>query len=140
MDTEKFIRITLYVQKKPGMTDEKFNEYWAHIHGPLCLEWMKKYGIVKCAQKHINKTGTQFLKETLPFLPLSSVDGIEDFYVRDIKDFTDAFADEEYKKLLAPDAGEFIDAPNMFVSVGEDYVLIENGDIKKQHQRSYHCV
>ncbi|KAF3099027.1 hypothetical protein TWF569_009255 [Orbilia oligospora] len=138
MNTEKFIRVTMYFQKKPGMSDDEFNEYWSHIHGPLCIKWMQRYGVIRCAQKHINKPAMKFLKDNLPVFPLSKFDGIEDFYVRDIKDFTDALGDEEYKKILSPDAGKFIDTPSLFLSVGEDYVLIENGEVQQSHEHDYH--
>ncbi|RVD90445.1 uncharacterized protein DFL_001410 [Arthrobotrys flagrans] len=139
MNTEKFVRVTMLFKKNPNMSDEKFNEYWTHIHGPLCIDWMKKYGILKCTQKHINKDGMQYLATTLPTWPLSTFDAIEDFYVRELKDFTDAILDDFYQRTLLPDAGVFADAASIFLSVGDDYIIIDDGKVVEQHERDYHC-
>ncbi|KAK6517574.1 hypothetical protein TWF281_004224 [Arthrobotrys megalospora] len=139
MNTEKFVRVTMLFKKNPKMTDEKFKEYWAHIHGPLCIDWMEKYGIKRCVQKHVDKSGMQFIAKNLPDWPLSTFDGIEDFYVRDLKDFTDAILDDYYQKTLLPDAGVFADATSIFISVGQDFVLVDDGKIIGQHERDYHC-
>ncbi|KAK6510266.1 hypothetical protein TWF481_004983 [Arthrobotrys musiformis] len=126
-------------KKKPGMSDEKFNEYWAHIHGPLCIELMQKYGIIRNAQLHVNNAKMQFIKEHTPAFQLSEWDGVEDFYVRDLKNFTDLLSDEEYKSILAPDAQRFVGGPEMALLVGEDYVLLDNGKVQEQHENNYHC-
>ncbi|KAK6500988.1 hypothetical protein TWF506_003746 [Arthrobotrys conoides] len=138
MNTEKFVRITMLFKKNPNISFEKFHEYWAHIHGPMCVDWMKKYGILRWAQNHINKTGMEFVAKTLPSWPLTTFDAIEDFYVRDLKDFTDAISDDFYQTTLLPDAGVFADAASIFLAVGEDYLVIDDGKLVGDHERDYH--
>ncbi|KAK6346620.1 hypothetical protein TWF696_006740 [Orbilia brochopaga] len=138
MNTEKFIRVTMLFKKNPNFSDEKFHEYWAHTHGTLCIDWMKRYGIIRCNQGHVVKTGMQFVENKLPGWPTAQFDAIEDFYVRELKHFTDAILDDYYQKVLLPDAGVFADCASLLLLVSEDYILLDDDKVVEHHERSYH--
>ncbi|KAJ6263438.1 hypothetical protein Dda_2001 [Drechslerella dactyloides] len=137
MSMEKLVRITIVFKKNPSLSDEQFHEYWAHTHAPLCTDWLRKFGIIKYTQHHLHKTGAEFIEKTLPGWPTASYDGIEDFYVRELKQFTDAILDDHYQKHLMPDGGVFADFASIFIVVGEDYVVIDDNDVVEKHERDY---
>ncbi|KAJ9608854.1 hypothetical protein H2200_006625 [Cladophialophora chaetospira] len=46
----KVLRVSMYLKKKPGLSQEEFNRYWSHVHGPLVRPLVEKYGILKYTQ------------------------------------------------------------------------------------------
>jgi hypothetical protein len=50
MSTESLIRVTVFVNRKPGTTEDEFNKYWAYKHGPLVTDWLQRNGIIKYVQ------------------------------------------------------------------------------------------
>lgn len=46
----KVLRVSMYLKKKPGLTEEEFNRYWSDVHGPLVRPMVEKYGILKYTQ------------------------------------------------------------------------------------------
>jgi hypothetical protein len=57
----KVMRVSMYLKKKAGMSQEEFNHYWSHVHGPLVRPLVEKYGILKYTQ----------VSEYLPWLVLA---------------------------------------------------------------------
>ncbi|KAF3910468.1 hypothetical protein ABW20_dc0108495 [Dactylellina cionopaga] len=125
MSSEKLTRVTMLFKKQPDITDEKFHEYWLETHAPMCIDWMKKYGILKYNQNHISKQGLTDIHSALGW-PTASYDGIADFYVRELKHFTDAVADDYYKTVLIPDGAIFADYSDFSLTVGEEYVCLDD--------------
>lgn len=52
-------------------------------------------------------------------------DGLADFYVRDVKDFENAFKDREYIETILPEEQKFIDPDSLNLTVGFDYVIVD---------------
>jgi len=50
MKAESLIRISVCINRKKGTTEEEFNEYWAHHHGPLVIPWLRRCGVVRYVQ------------------------------------------------------------------------------------------
>ena len=50
MNTEPLIRVTVCVNRRPGMTEDEFSDYWVNNHGPLATEWLLRCGIVRYVQ------------------------------------------------------------------------------------------
>jgi hypothetical protein len=53
--TETLIRISICIHRRKEISEEFFHRYWAHEHGPLAAEWLKRCGIVKYVQVSIDK-------------------------------------------------------------------------------------
>ncbi|KAK6533660.1 hypothetical protein TWF694_002593 [Orbilia ellipsospora] len=137
MDTEKCIRVTMLFKKLSDLSYEQFHEHWAHTHAPLCTKWMQRYGIVKYTQNHIKKSLLKGLVDAVGWVKTADYDGIADFYVRDLESFTNAIADDYYINVLVPDAGLFSDMSNCLLTVGEDYLVVDDSKVIEKHQRDY---
>ncbi|KAH7312449.1 EthD domain-containing protein [Stachybotrys elegans] len=139
MDTEPLIRISIAVRRKPGISEEEFSHYWAHKHGPLASEWLKRNRIVRYVQYHTtsqHRNLAQGMAEAIG-KPLMAYDGVGDFWVRRYEDFEAAFLDPEYKERLQPDEDKFVDRDSVSLTVGVDYVCVDNGEIVHEHSRRF---
>lgn len=46
----KVLRVSMYLRKKEGLSQEEFNRYWSEVHGPLVRPLVQKYNILKYTQ------------------------------------------------------------------------------------------
>jgi hypothetical protein len=66
-----------------------------------------------------------------------SCDGIADVYVKDFATYREAFKDPHYVEKIAPDEARFLNREKTLVTLGYDYVVIEDGKLVGTHERSY---
>lgn len=64
-------------------------------------------------------------------------DGFGDFYVRKYEDFENAFLDPEYMEKIRPDELRLIDMERIGVTVGVEYVVINEGKLVEKHGREF---
>lgn len=62
--------------------------------------------------------------------PLTACDGMAEFYVKKWEDFEAAFADPYYLEVVAPDEQRFMNTQNLTMTVGVEYIVIEDGESK----------
>ncbi|KAF3904011.1 hypothetical protein AA313_de0205182 [Arthrobotrys entomopaga] len=136
MSTEPYIRVSVCFKKNPTLSDEQFHDYWANNHGPLCTEWMKKFGLLRYVQMHVDRREVKNLSDTIGWR-VADFDGIADFHVHKMKDFFDAFADDYYQKTLWVDEEKFVDHNTTIMTIGYDYTVIENDEVVKTHVRDF---
>jgi hypothetical protein len=157
MNTEPLIRVTVCVKRKKGMTEEEFNKYWAYTHGPLATAWLLRCGILRYVQVchatklffrsnthkpnqyHTTSEHKVLAKKMSEAVgrPLLEYDGMGDFWVRKYEDFESAFLDEEYQEKIRPDELKLIDMDSIAVTVGVEYVAIDDGKVVESHQRNF---
>ncbi|KAF2794250.1 hypothetical protein K505DRAFT_242551 [Melanomma pulvis-pyrius CBS 109.77] len=139
MSTESLIRVTVCVNRKIGTTEDEFNKYWAYKHGPLATEWLQRNGIIKYVQYHTTseyKSLGQKMFDATGRSPLS-YDGMGDFWVKKYDDFEAAFLDPYYQKVIQPDEKNLIDMDTIAVTIGVEYVVINEGKIVQKHEREF---
>ncbi|KAJ6259247.1 hypothetical protein Dda_6146 [Drechslerella dactyloides] len=94
--------------------------------------------ILNGADNHINKNLNESLTKAIPFASIVEYDGVADFYVRKLDDWTRAvMEDKYYMDELVPDALIFGDFAGARVTVGEEYVVIDDGRIIQEHVHQY---
>jgi hypothetical protein len=69
--------------------------------------------------------------------PTLQYDGMGDFWVRKYEDFEAAFLDPEYQEKIRPDELKLIDMDSIAVTVGVEYVAIDNGKVIENHSRDF---
>lgn len=69
--------------------------------------------------------------------PMMAYDGMGDFYVRKYEDFENAFLDPEYMEKIRPDELRLIDMDSIGVTVGVEYVVIDDGRVVEKHERNF---
>ncbi|KAL2208470.1 hypothetical protein CC79DRAFT_1395462 [Sarocladium strictum] len=137
--TEPLIRISICIHRRQGVSEDEFHQYWAHEHGPLAAEWLKRCGIVKYVQYHTSSKHRELARKMSEAVgrPVLDWDGIADFYVHKYEDFEAAFLDSEYRERIRPDELKLIDMETVRMTVGVDYVCIDEGHIQEKHERSF---
>lgn len=68
---------------------------------------------------------------------MMAYDGMGDFYVRKYEDFENAFLDPEYMEKIRPDELRLIDMDSIGVTVGVEYVVIDDGRVVEKHERNF---
>jgi len=135
MTTERYIRISALLYRKEGTTEAEFHRYWSEIHGPLVRDWFLRYDVVGYRQVHTTvETKALFAGAGSGAL---SCDGIADVYFKDLATYREAFKDPYYVEKVAPDEARFLNREKTLVTVGYDYVVIEEGKLVDTHERSY---
>ncbi|HEY2523871.1 MAG TPA: EthD family reductase [Candidatus Binataceae bacterium] len=97
---------------KPGMTVEKFREYWLKVHGPMAL---KLPGLRRYVQSHL--IDEAYLYGTPRF------DGVAQLWFDSPAAFAEAFASPAGRELMA-DGAVFIDAPKMTFFMAQEHIQI----------------
>lgn len=120
----QLIRITVFAQHNPKLSESQFNEHWATKHGPLVAEWLQRNGIVKYVQYHTTSEARALLS-----MPTLSFDGVADFWVKDYKDFENAYSDPYYKDVVRKDEEYLFDMSTMRVTAGIELDIISDGKI-----------
>ena len=69
--------------------------------------------------------------------PSHEFDGIADFYVKDLKQFTDAFEDDYFRDVVAPDELMFVDVEKTSTTIGYEYIVLENAEKVQSHARAF---
>lgn len=69
--------------------------------------------------------------------PMLGYDGMGDFWVRKYEDFEAAFLDPEYQEKIRPDELNLIDMDTIAVTVGVEFVAIDDGKVVESHQREF---
>ncbi|KAF2807339.1 uncharacterized protein BDZ99DRAFT_522954 [Mytilinidion resinicola] len=139
MASEKLIRISSFIRRKPGVSKEEFYQYWTQVHGPLCTDFMMRHGVVEYVQAHTTDE-TKALGAAMAKAAgrdMQPWDGFTDAYVRDFATFEDAFKDPEYLEKIRPDELAFIDVETLQMTIGYNYEVIKSGEKVKEHARSF---
>jgi hypothetical protein len=50
MSTETLIRITVFANRNPKISEEEYHKHWAEKHAPLVSSWLQRHGVVKYTQ------------------------------------------------------------------------------------------
>ena len=69
--------------------------------------------------------------------PMLDYDGMGDFYVHSYQDFEDAFLDPEYLETIRPDELKLIDMNSIRVTIGVEYIVIDQGKLVEKHERDF---
>ena len=69
--------------------------------------------------------------------PMLEYDGMGDFWVRKYEDFEAAFLDPFYQKTIQPDELKLIDPDATVVTIGVEYIVIEEGAKVETHTRDF---
>ena len=159
MSTEKYIRITSFINRKKGVSKDDFYAYWTQVHGPLVTDFMKRYGVIEYVQfsRYTPRRGASIRTNKRPpqyhttdetkalgaamsaasGRPMLTYDGMTDAYVRSFSEFENAFKDPFYLEKIRPDELAFIDTESLQMTIGYNYEVIKSGNVVQEHARRW---
>ncbi|OAP62041.1 hypothetical protein AYL99_04244 [Fonsecaea erecta] len=129
---QKVLRVSMYLKRKPEMSEEEFNHYWSHVHGPLVRPLVEKYGILKYTQYHTSTSVQQTTMAAWPELQALAVtpyDGVAEFIVKDIEGIKKSRDDPFFIEKVRPDEEKFFDVKGMAWTIGWEEVYVLDGKI-----------
>lgn len=112
------LKLSIMIQRRPGLTLEQFRAHWKDIHGPLfssqpaVKQYVKKY-------VQVHSTG-----ESLDQFPVAPFDGIAEIWFDQMEDINQVFGTENYFNIIAPDEAEFIDRDSILWVYGTENIVI----------------
>lgn len=110
------IKLAFMINRIDGMTFEEFVEHHRNRHAPL-------FTSIPEARLYVNKY-TVSHPVTAEGYPAPAYDGLTEIWFESWEDHDAFFASKNYKELVNPDEGEFIDMNSVAVMVTEERVVI----------------
>ncbi|KAJ9612929.1 hypothetical protein H2200_002870 [Cladophialophora chaetospira] len=127
------VQVTVFIKRKPGMSEEEFHKYWTEVHAPLVEEWLAKHGGLRYVQHHTPSWLRQQVSAAWAELGASpnmaDYDGIGEVTVRNIQDLKTALEDLYYRDRVVPDQLAFMDTNSTILSAGWAEVKVDNGSV-----------
>lgn len=50
MASAGLLKLTMFIKRKPGLSEEEFHSYWTEKHPAVVNEWLAKHGVVSYVQ------------------------------------------------------------------------------------------
>ncbi|OSS53960.1 hypothetical protein B5807_00786 [Epicoccum nigrum] len=135
MSTEGLIRISVFANRNPSLSEEEFHAHWTEKHGPLVSSWLQKHGIIRYTQYHTPASHGDYITQNFS-IPTLSYDGVADFYVKSLEDFKEAYEDPYYEDVVKKDEEYLFDVKNMRIMVGTETRIIEGSKIVQDHSQT----
>jgi uncharacterized protein (TIGR02118 family) len=107
------IKLVYCVNKKQGLTDEEFFQYWLNVHAPMGA---RISGLRKLVQSHrITVPGDQYQPD---------YDGVAELWFDDVESMLSARSSDEWKESTADEAN-FVDHTKVAYLVTEEHVILD---------------
>ncbi|KAF2095879.1 hypothetical protein NA57DRAFT_43786 [Rhizodiscina lignyota] len=124
----KVVKVTVMVKKKDGISDDDFIKHYNNVHAQLAAPVLQRHKIITYSLTyHLARDRTimqDILKGKANLLPY---DAICTFVFPDYLSFAKFLYDKD-SKALTGDHDNFMDEGQMKMMVGDEYMVIENGE------------
>jgi uncharacterized protein (TIGR02118 family) len=109
-----------FYKRKAGLTHEQFLRHWRDVHAPLAMNTPSiARHIRKYVQHHLQEAPIVPKVESLPY------DGFSETWCDSLEDYNAMRAEPEFKTLMHPDVGLFIDMSESRVMMYDNPVVIK---------------
>ncbi|KAJ7634690.1 hypothetical protein FB45DRAFT_909575 [Roridomyces roridus] len=105
------VRLAILLKRKPGLSKEEFDNYWADVHGPMFTSMEISKDVVKYEQTRPNQDMVDFLRATGFSVP--EYDGMVVVEHESHAAMAEMFQADEFKSLSVTDADNFVDRDDM---------------------------
>ncbi|KAL1303018.1 hypothetical protein AAFC00_003331 [Neodothiora populina] len=130
----KVTKVTVLVKKKPGMSDEDFVTHYNHAHAAMAAPVLLRHNVLTYSLTyHLQRDRTIMSDMLHGRAQLLPYDAICTFVFNDYKDFARFMYDPESKGLTG-DHDNFMVEDEMRMMVGDEYMVIEDGEMVKKKQ------
>lgn len=100
LNIQKYIKVALFLKKRPDITSEQFQHHWAHQHADmlLSLKTWPETGTYRYSQ-FVQDNELKKIVQTAG-LPVMEYDGCAEMWFSNIDDFFAIASDKDYQKAL----------------------------------------
>lgn len=110
------IKFVFLINRSEGMSFEEFVEYHRNHHAPL-------FTSIPEARRYVKKYTVSHPVPAANY-PARSHDGLTEIWFENWDDHNAFFASDNYRKLVNPDEGKFIDMDSVAIMVTEEKTVI----------------
>ncbi|KAK4923138.1 hypothetical protein LTR49_009606 [Elasticomyces elasticus] len=118
----KVVKATILVKKKPGMSDADFIEHYNHKHAQMAAPVLERHNVITYSLRDRTILADMLHGKA----NMLDYDAICTFVFKDYKDFA-RFMYDPGSKALTPDHENFMIEEEMKMMVGDEYMVIEDG-------------
>ncbi|EME42841.1 hypothetical protein DOTSEDRAFT_131736 [Dothistroma septosporum NZE10] len=124
----KVTKVTILIKKKPGMSDADFISHYNNIHAQLAAPVVQKHNIITYCLSYCLDRDRKIMSDMLHGkAQMADYDAICTFVFKDYKEFA-RFMFDPASKALGPDHENFMVESEMRMMVGDEYMVIEDGE------------
>ncbi|ORX97183.1 EthD domain-domain-containing protein [Clohesyomyces aquaticus] len=124
----KVVKVTILIKKKEGMSDEAFIEHYNNVHAKRAVPIVQRHGVISYGLTyHLNRDRKLIQDIMHQKAKLADYDAICTFVFPDYLALAKFMYDKEGAALNG-DHENFMDDSQMRMMVGDEYILIENGE------------
>ncbi|KAF2652614.1 hypothetical protein K491DRAFT_695413 [Lophiostoma macrostomum CBS 122681] len=124
----KVVKATILVKKKEGMSDEAFVEHYNKVHAQRAVPILQRHGIISYSLTYHLERDRKLIQDIMHNkAKLLDYDAICTFVFPDYFSLAKFLYDKE-GAAMNEDHVNFMDDSQMRMMVGDEYVLIENGE------------
>ncbi|GAB7350982.1 hypothetical protein MBLNU459_g1479t1 [Dothideomycetes sp. NU459] len=125
----KVVKATILVKKKPGLSDEDFIAHYNNKHAQMAAPVLAKHGCLTYSLTYHLSRDRNIMQDMLHGkAQLLPYDAICMFVFKDYKDFA-RFMYDPASKALTGDHENFMVESEMKMMVGDEYMVIDEGNI-----------
>ncbi|EON63117.1 hypothetical protein W97_02344 [Coniosporium apollinis CBS 100218] len=124
----KVVKATIMVKKKDGMSDDDFIKHYNNVHAQMAAPVLQRHGIVTYSLTYHLQRDRIIIQDILRGkAQLLPYDAICTFVFPDYISLAKFLFDKD-SKALTSDHDNFMDESQMKMMVGDEYMIIENGE------------
>ncbi|KAJ9639865.1 hypothetical protein H2201_007357 [Coniosporium apollinis] len=124
----KVVKATIMIKKKDGMSDDDFIKHYNHVHAQMAAPVLQRHGIITYSLTYHLQRDRVIIQDILRGkAQLLPYDAICTFVFPDYIALAKFLFDKD-SKALTGDHDNFMDESQMRMMVGDEYMIIENGE------------
>ncbi|KAF2811369.1 uncharacterized protein BDZ99DRAFT_274319 [Mytilinidion resinicola] len=122
VEKPRYIKLTFYLKRLPGCTEEKFHRYWAQNHAQVAMEHdIFNKNVRRYNQYHIPPELKTAAAET--GIPTLDCDGVAEIWVDSLESWKEVTSNIDFVKAIAADETHFL-AQDRAILIGYDNLII----------------
>ncbi|KAL6242215.1 hypothetical protein RBB50_010763 [Rhinocladiella similis] len=120
---QPYFKITFFLTKKAGLSDEEFHRHWETLHADLTVATKGFRDILGLRYVQFHQTPEiKAVAETLGY-PVLPYDGCTEMYVRHLEDWKAFSSSPEFFRVLGGDAAQFLDSKSAIMAGYENIIF-----------------
>jgi uncharacterized protein (TIGR02118 family) len=117
-DEKIVIKVTAFLTRKPGLSQEQFSAHWRDKHAPLVLSLAPFTSLVR---RYVQQRSAEGVSNQLPLAPY---DGIAELWFDNLGDALKLFGHELFRSVVAKDEENFLDRSRTAIFISQETVIV----------------
>jgi uncharacterized protein (TIGR02118 family) len=112
------IKLTAFLTRKPGLSQEQFSAYWRDKHAPLVQSLAPFKSLVR---RYVQQRPAEGVPDRLPLAPY---DGIAEIWFDNLSDAFALIGNEDFLSVVTKDEENFLDRSRREIFISQETAMI----------------